>query len=78
MTELQSEHFKTERYIGEGHAKSGAWVFETTENGDLYAYAFDSKEEAEEYIEDTENKCQLLWIGYISGGAYLVKVEDHT
>lgn len=57
---------------------SECWVFEVTENGDLYSHHFITKDGALEYVNATNNKCQILQVEPGIGSSYRVTVEDHT
>ena len=78
MYELKDDSYKTDHFVGAGHTAVLYYVFETDECGDLNSYSFETKDEAEEYIDSTNNKCVLLSVEYQGGGAFRVFTTDHT
>ncbi len=76
--ELRDENYETKRVIGKGGIQRGYWVFEVDESSDLGSTFFFAKDEAEAYIESTENKCYLLEIEPMSHDAWQVDAIPHT
>ena len=63
-------------FIGDGFLKNQYFVIELNDN-DLYSQHFYEKEEALEFINQSENKCYLVYVEY-DGGVYRFKSEPYT